>query len=358
MVNIFPEIALYLTVVLSFAVTYLLIPPIVRLARHKNFYDAPSHRRSHVNQVPTLGGVAIFAGFTVSAGSFISYQFLPAIQYILVACIVIFFVGLKDDIQSITPYKKLIGQIAAALVLIIPGNLYFSSLHGFLGIYEYNSQVVGLFLTAFIIILIINSINLIDGIDGLASSVGILATLFFGTWFYLSGNIEYCLISAAMLGALLGFFRFNVSDGKLKIFMGDTGSMLLGLLLSVQIIMFNELNINASENMFHISAAPAVSFAVLIIPLFDTLRVFIIRMSRGRSPFSADKNHLHHCMLKLGFTHVQSTLLIVLVNILFIGKALLLQYLEVSIFLIMIILIVIATVFSLTIEQLVKRKKK
>ena len=358
MVNIVPEIALYLTLVVSFIVTYMLIPSIVGLARNKKFFDAPSHRRSHVSQIPTLGGVAIFAGFTLSAGSFVSHNYLPPMQYILVACIVMFLVGLKDDIQAIAPFKKLIGQIIAALVLIIPGNLYFSSLHGFLGIYDFNSHIVSLFITLFVIIAIINSINLVDGIDGLASSIGILATIFFGAWFYISGNIEYCLISAAVLGALLGFFRFNVSNGKFKIFMGDTGSMLLGLLLSVQVIMFNELNINIENTVFHIGAAPAVSFAVLIIPLFDTTRVFIIRMSRGRSPFSADKNHLHHCMLKLGFTHVQATLLIVLVNICFIAIALLLQNQNISIFWLMLIITCIATTLSLTLEQLVKRMGK
>ena len=334
-----------------------MIPTVVGLARHKKFFDAPSHRRSHIKQTPTLGGVAIFSGFTLAAGSFISHNFVPAMQYILVACIVMLLVGLKDDIQAIRPYKKLIGQIIAALVLIIPGDINFSSLHGFLGIETFSSQIVSLFLTMFVIILIINSINLIDGIDGLASSIGILATLFFGTWFYISENIEYCLISTATLGALLGFFRFNVSNGKYKIFMGDTGSMILGMLLSVQIIMFNELNIEQTVK-FHISSAPAVTFAVLIIPLFDTMRVFIIRISRGRSPFSADKNHMHHCLLKLGFNHVQATLIIVLVNIFFIAMAIFLQHINIPIILFMIIIVLISTILSLTVEQLVKNGKK
>jgi len=355
MVNINLEIALYLTLVMSFAITYLLIPSIVELARNKKFYDAPSHRRSHVRQIPTLGGVAIFAGFSLSAGSFISHSFLPSMQYVIVACIVMFFVGLKDDILAIAAHKKLIGQIVAALVLIIPGNLYFSNLHGFLGVYGFSSQIVSLFLTLFVVIVIINSINLVDGIDGLASSIGILTTLFFGIWFYISDNIEYSLISAATLGSLLGFFRFNVSNGKYKIFMGDTGSMILGLLLTVQVIMFNELNADPENTRLHIASAPAVAFAVLIIPLFDTMRVFIIRMSRGRSPFTADKNHLHHCMLKLGFSHVQSTLLIIIVNVFFIAAALFLQYQKIGIFWILLIIICLATALSLTIEQLVKK---
>jgi len=210
-------------------------------------------------------------------------------------------------------------------------------------------------LTVFVIIVIVNSFNLIDGIDGLASSIGILSSVFFGFWFYISGNIEYCLISAALLGSLLGFFRFNVFDGKFKIFMGDTGSMIVGLLIAAQVIMFNEKNIGFTSA-FTIKSAPAVSIAVLIIPLYDTLRVFIIRMSRGRSPFSADKNHLHHCMLKLGFTHVQSTFIIVFANLFFIALALALQ--NIGIIWLVLIILVICTSLSLLIERLVKRNGK
>ena len=351
MINMPSEISLYPAFILSFLITYLSIPSIVGLAWHKKFFDDPTHRKSHIRQIPTLGGVAIFAGFTVAAGSFINYNFVPSLQYILVACIIIFFIGIKDDIQVIAPHKKLMGQIAAGLVIIVPGNLSFTSLHGFLGIYHF-TIIPSLFLTLFVIIVIVNSVNLIDGIDGLAASIGIISSLFFGTWFYISGNIEYCLISAALLGSLLGFYRFNVHDGKFKIFMGDTGSMIVGLIIVVQVIMFNEKNIGFTSA-FPIKSAPAVSFAVLIFPLYDTIRVFIIRMSRGRSPFTADKNHLHHCILKLGFTHIQSTLIIVFVNICFIVLALLLQ--NIGIFWLMTIILGLATILSILLEHRVKK---
>ena len=356
------EIALVSAFVVAFTVTFVSIPSIVRVARNKNLFDKPSLRRSHQRQIPTLGGIAIFAGFTLAAGIFMNsyflaeYKYVSSLQYILVACIIMFFIGLKDDIQAIAPHKKLLGQILAALVLIIPGGINFTSIHGFFGINEFSSPIVSMFLTLFIIILIINSLNLIDGIDGLASSIGILATAFFGFWFYISGNKECCLISVALFASLLGFFKFNVSSGQYKLFMGDTGSMLVGLLLSVQVIMFNELNISNETTEFHINAAPAVSFAVFIIPLFDTMRVFIIRMSRGRSPFVADKNHLHHCMLKLGFTHVQSTLLIVFVNICFITIALLLQ--NIGIVWLILIILGLSTALSLLLERTVKRNGK
>jgi len=353
MLQLSPEIVLLLTFVVSFLVTYISVPTIVFVAREKKLFDEPTRRKSHNRQIPSLGGVAIFAGFTVAAGSFINYSHVPSLQYILVACIIIFFIGMKDDILVIAPMKKLIGQITAALVLIFPGNLYFSSLHGFLNVYHISSIFLSMLLTLFVIIVIINSFNLIDGIDGLAASIGMLTTTFFGLWFFVSGNIPYSLISAALFGTLLGFFRFNVLSEKRKIFMGDTGSLIVGLIVAVQVIMFNEQNVGFTSA-FSIKSAPAVSFAVLIVPLFDTLRVFIIRIKRGRSPFSADNNHLHHCLLKLGFTHVQSTLIIVFANLCFITLALLLQ--DIGILWLMMIILSIATLLSYYVEYLVRKK--
>jgi len=306
-IGLSPEIVLLLTFVVAFAVTYLSVPSIVGVVREKKLFDEPSRRKSHIHKIPTLGGVAIFAGITIASGSFIDFShdaslsYIPSLQYILVASIIIFFLGLKDDILGIAPMKKLFGQIVAGLILIIPGNLRFTSLHGFFefGFLEisYISFVPSLLLTLFVIIVIINSFNLIDGIDGLAASVGMLTTVFFGIWFYVSGNEVYSLLSAATFGALLGFFRYNIFSKKYKIFMGDTGSLILGLMMVVQVILFNEKNIGFTSA-FTVKSAPAVSFAVLIIPLFDTMRVFIIRMLRGRSPFTADNNHIHHCLKK------------------------------------------------------------
>ena len=353
MITLLPEIALVLAFFVAFLVTYLSIPSIVRLAQHKKFYDDPTHRKSHIKQIPTLGGVAIFAGFAITAGTLIGYDFVPSLQYILVACIIMFFIGVKDDILVISPNKKLMGQILAALILIIQGKIYFSSVHGFLGLSNI-TVIPSLFLTLFVIIVIINSFNLIDGIDGLAASLGMLSTVFFGVWFFISGNIGYCIISAALFGSLLAFFKFNVFGGKFKIFMGDTGSLVVGLLIAVQLILFNEKNIGTSDFFAKINSAPAVSFSVLIFPLYDTIRVFIIRMSRGRSPFAADKNHLHHCILKLGFSHIQSTMLILLANVCFIIIALLLQNL--GVLLLMMILLTIATIISFFIEHTVRKK--
>ncbi|MDR1864423.1 MAG: undecaprenyl/decaprenyl-phosphate alpha-N-acetylglucosaminyl 1-phosphate transferase [Bacteroidales bacterium] len=336
---------------MSFLVTYFLVPSIVTVARERKLFDEPSQRKSHVRQTPTIGGISIFAGFTIAAGSFIDYDKVPSLQYILVACIIIFFIGMRDDLLSIMPYKKLLGQVVAALVLIIPGGIYFTGLHGFLGIFEISSTS-RILLTVFVIIVIINSFNLIDGVDGLAASIGILTSIFFGLWFFLSGNTEYSLLSVSVIGTLLAFLRYNVFGKKNKIFMGDTGSLLVGLLMSVQVILFNEKNIGFTSA-FPINSAPAVSFVVLIVPLYDTIRVFIIRMLRGRSPFSADKNHIHHLLLKLGYSHVQITMIIVLANVVFIMLALLLQ--DIGIFQLTAIMLTVATVLSFFLEYRVRK---
>jgi UDP-N-acetylmuramyl pentapeptide phosphotransferase/UDP-N-acetylglucosamine-1-phosphate transferase len=349
--NLSNEVILLLSAAVSFLVTFYSIPPIVRVSQKKRIFDEPCQRKSHTRKIPTVGGVAIFSGFTVSAGSFISYQHVPSLQYILVSCIIIFFIGLNDDMVSIAPMKKLLGQIAAAMVVAIPGKVRLTSLHEFMGI-GYISPTASILLTVFVIIVIINSLNLIDGVDGLAASIGMLTTSFFGIWFFLSGNPQYSLLSAAIFGTLLAFFGYNVFGSKNKIFMGDTGSLLVGFLISVQVIFFNEKNIGLTSA-FAIKSAPAVSFVVLIIPLYDTLRVFIIRMLRGRSPFQADKNHIHHLLLKLGYTHVQTTLLILLTNICFIILAVCLQ--DIGLIRMMLIMMAIATAISFILEHRVRQ---
>ncbi|MDR0713942.1 MAG: undecaprenyl/decaprenyl-phosphate alpha-N-acetylglucosaminyl 1-phosphate transferase [Bacteroidales bacterium] len=345
------ETILLLSAVVSFLATFYSIPAIVRISKKKRIFDEPSQRKSHTQKIPTVGGIAIFLGFALSAGSFISYDHVPSLQYILVSCIIIFFLGLYDDMVSIAPVKKLLGQIVAALVVAIPGNMRLTSLHGFMGIGNI-STTTSVLLTVFVIIVIINSLNLIDGVDGLAASIGILATSFFGTWFFLSGNPQYSLLSSAIIGTLFAFFGYNVFGVKNKIFMGDTGSLLVGFLISMQVIFFNEKNIGLTSA-FPIKSAPAVSFVVLIIPLYDTIRVFIIRILRGRSPFHADKNHIHHLLLRLGYTHLQTTLLILLANICFIILALFLQ--NIGLVRIMLIVLSVATVISFIMENRVRK---
>jgi UDP-N-acetylmuramyl pentapeptide phosphotransferase/UDP-N-acetylglucosamine-1-phosphate transferase len=276
------------------------------------------------------------------------------LKYIVAATIIMFVLGIKDDLIAISPRKKLAGQIFAALVVIVMGDIRFTNFHGIFGIHELN-YFVSVFFTIFVIIVVTNGFNLIDGIDGLASGICALVTTTLGIWFFLTGNYEYVILATSLLGALLSFFRFNVFGKSNKIFMGDTGSMILGLLISILVIRFNELNIYPDFK-YSVQAAPAVSIGILAVPLFDTIRVMLIRILNKKSPFQPDKNHVHHRMLSLGYKHVAASVRIIAVNALFIATVFLLSGVGNEILLG--IVIVMGTFFSWLPSLLLKRKKQ
>lgn len=302
--------------VISLIISAKTIPTVINISHALKLFDQPNARSAASHVVPTLGGVAIFLGFVFGITLPGNGYTLSGLRFIVAAVIIMFFVGVKDDILEISPWKKLVAQIAAALILVILAQYRFTNLHGFLGI-DAIGMVPSILLTTFVMIVIINAYNLIDGIDGLAAGLSILAASFFGVWFYLSGHFEFSIIAFALIGALVGFFFYNVYGTKHKIFMGDTGSLILGLVMSVLVIQFNELNIDQTHP-FAIASAPAISFGILIYPLLDTIRVFIIRIIHKRSPFSPDKNHIHHRMLAIGLSHKTSTYTIIAINAAFI----------------------------------------
>jgi UDP-N-acetylmuramyl pentapeptide phosphotransferase/UDP-N-acetylglucosamine-1-phosphate transferase len=269
--------------------------------------------------------------------------------------LVIFFLGLKDDITGLSPLKKFVGQIIAAGIIIDLGGVRLSSLHGFAGIGALN-YVSSDFLSLFVIVAIVNAFNLIDGIDGLSSGVGILASIAFGAWFFLIGKLQLALLAVALIGALLAFFRFNFFSKKYKIFMGDIGSLLLGFILSIFAIKFNELNTLASDSIYYVKAAPAVSIGILIIPIFDTVRVMIIRLARGLSPFKPDKRHIHHYLFELTGSHRKATSILLLGNLFFIVISFCLSFLRITE--LTIILLALASVLSYIPYYLLKKRRK
>jgi UDP-N-acetylmuramyl pentapeptide phosphotransferase/UDP-N-acetylglucosamine-1-phosphate transferase len=323
MIQISDEILLLTAVVTSFVITYVSIPSIIKVARSKNLYDVPDERSSHNLSVPTLGGLAIFAGFTISALMFSKIEHIPELKYIIVAVIIMFFIGLKDDILIIAPLTKLGGQIVAALIIILMTDLRFTSFHGFFGIFEI-PVYISIPFTLFVFLIVINGFNLIDGIDGLSSSVGIIASITLGIWFYFVSEIDYSVISAGLTGGLIAFIRFNVFSKNEKIFMGDTGSLILGLIVTVLVIKFNEMN-KFPDFEFSKRAAPAISFAILILPLFDTVRIIFIRFFQRKPIFKPDKQHIHHLLIEIGLTHRKALLLLIIVNILFAASGFILQ---------------------------------
>ncbi len=308
-----------LSACLAFLITYFSIPVIIKVAKDKRLFDEPDERKVHKTVIPTLGGIGIFAGFIVAALMGTPLGVNAEFQYFVAAAIVIFFLGLKDDILVLSASKKFIGQLIAAGIIIKFGGITLNNMHGFLGIYEipYYASVA---LTFFTIIVITNSFNLIDGVDGLAGSLGILTSLVFGLYFYFAGasQIAYAVMAFSLAGSIIAFLIYNFSPAK--IFMGDTGSLLLGLINSIFVIHFISISDNVA-NPISLQAAPALGFAILMIPLFDTLRVFSLRILKRRSPFSPDRIHVHHFLLDLGFSHRMITLICVSANIGFIALA-------------------------------------
>jgi UDP-N-acetylmuramyl pentapeptide phosphotransferase/UDP-N-acetylglucosamine-1-phosphate transferase len=290
---------LIITFCCSFYIAYLAIPVVMRVAKLKRLYDVPDDRKLHERPIAALGGVAIFGAFMISVLIGIPIETQPEIKYCLAAVVVIFFVGLKDDILIISPIKKFIGQVVASFLIIYSAELQLNSMHGFLGIEELPLSI-GIILTYFTVMVIINSFNLIDGVDGLAGSLGVIASLFFGIYFYLDGSIAYSVLGIGLAGSLIAFLRYNFQPAK--IFMGDTGSMIIGTISAVLVIKFIQVAQNPLSN-YPVSSAVALGFTVIMVPLLDTLRVFAIRLFYKRSPFIPDCNHVHHLMLDRGFSH-------------------------------------------------------
>lgn len=302
---------------LAFLITFFAIPVIIQVAKDKKLFDEPDERKVHKNVIPTLGGLGIFAGFIIATLMGVPSAISSELQYFAAATTVIFFLGIKDDILVLSASKKFIGQLIAAGIIIKFGGIQISNFHGFLGIYEI-PHITGTIISLFTIIVITNSFNLIDGVDGLAGSLGLLTTLVFGTYFFYAGQLTYAVMAFSLAGSIIGFLIYNFSPAK--IFMGDTGSLLLGLVNSILVIKFINTAGNTASN-FPIESAPAIGFSILMIPLFDTLRVFGLRIMQRRSPFSPDRTHVHHFLLDLGLSHRMVTVTCVLVNITFIAMA-------------------------------------
>ncbi|MCE7039498.1 MraY family glycosyltransferase [Dyadobacter sp. CY312] len=307
--------------ILSFLIACFLsiisIPVIINLSNLLHLTAKPGFRSSHQTETPTLGGIAIFAS------SLIAYFLWPhsentldsnIINLSMTGVIILFFLGLKDDILAVDPTKKLIIQIFASLILVAMGNFKIDHFYGIFGI-DAVPDIVSIPLTVFVFIAIINAINLIDGIDGLAGGISLIAGLGFGIWFILNDHFSFGCLAFAMSGSLLGFLRFNFSRTS-KIFMGDTGSLIVGYLLSIFAVEFLSLNVGYLHDPNAYFNAPIIVMVLLIVPIFDTLRVFIVRIVKGGSPFIADRNHMHHILIDSGLNHFWASFTLWMVTIL------------------------------------------
>jgi len=342
-----------LAFITAFALSYIAIPSIISVSKKKHLFDEPGERRSHTVNTPSLGGIAIFAGTIFSIIMWTPFKYFGSLQYILCSFIIIFLVGAKDDIDPISPRKKLMAQLLAAGILFYKANVRITSLYGVFGIGEI-PFLFSLFLTILTVVVIINAFNLIDGINGLSGSIGVLISVVFGTWFYQIGHLELSVVAFSLAGATIAFLKYNITPAK--IFMGDTGSLLLGLVSSILAIQFLELNDQLVDNIYKTKAAPAVVIGIMILPLFDTLRVFILRAIKGNSPFLPDRSHIHHLLIDSGLNHMQATGVLFMVNVLFIFIVVQMQ--NIGTINLLFVIIAIAVVLSALLQMIVKNKVK
>jgi len=296
----------------SLILTFLSVPSIVRIAEKKHLFDVPDERKLHKHSIPTMGGVAIFAGMIFSLTFWSTQKEIVDLQYIISSIMILFFMGIKDDLINVRAYKKLIVQLAASFILVHWADIRITSFFGLFGFNDLNIVFSYIF-SMFTMVVITNAFNLIDGVDTLGASVGVFSGLVFGAWFLRAESFQYVVLSFSMVGSLIGFLYYNRSPAK--IFMGDTGSLIIGITLSILAIKFIEANrVLSLDTTYKIKGVPVFTMGVLLIPLFDTLRVFSIRLLQGRSPFSPDRNHLHHLLIDLGFSHHQTVMALISYN--------------------------------------------
>jgi len=252
------------------------IPVLVRIAHSHSMYDHPNGRTTHLTPTPRLAGIAMFLSVILSVSLLARMDSFPGYQFAVAGSVIIFFIGIKDDMMDISFSKKFIAQIAASLILIVFAGFRFTNLHGFFGLNQI-SYALSFCLTLFFIIGITNAFNLIDGIDGLSGSLALTAFISFGGWFLVNHDYAYALLCASAVGSIIAFLRFNLYSVKKKIFLGDTGAQFLGFSMAMVVIHFNEMNISSALP-WPVAASPVVSFGILLIPVYDTCRVMIMRM--------------------------------------------------------------------------------
>lgn len=305
----------------AFFVVLFTMPSLIKVARMKHLVDEPTEgRKLHSRSVPTIGGIIIFAAIIFSyslwfpqaradlAGPMADFHTLYVemglayadFKIVIAVMVLLFFIGVKDDIIGFSPVKKLVGHFVVAYILVIMGDIRITNMHGILGLYELQNAVSIAF-SFFTYIVLVNAFNLIDGVDGLAGGIGLISATAYGFWLYWAGDVALALLSFTLAGALVGFLVFNTHPAR--IFMGDSGSLIIGAILSVLAMRIVDHDTSRLPGWLRTVPTPLFAMSVIAFPLVDTLRVFVVRMARGTSPFLADRNHIHHRLLDLGLGH-------------------------------------------------------
>lgn len=307
---------LMLIFMVSFLVTYVLIPVLIKLANKKLLFDKPDERKIHNKKISSFGGIAIIIGFFASSLFWLKFEFYAFESFLLISLIILFFMGLIDDLKQLSPKIRFFGQILAGFIISTTG-LRIESLHGIFGVYEL-SPIFQYVFSLFLIVGVINALNMIDGIDGLAGGLSVIVFTFFAFLFIIQYEWIFASICVSFAASLLAFLRYNFNPAK--IFMGDSGSLVLGFVLTISGIKLISVD-TIEESILGYSESLILVFGALVLPVYDTLRVFIVRLLNKKSPFYPDNNHIHHLILKVGYSHKKTALVLYGINIILIVSA-------------------------------------
>lgn len=309
----FLHIAL-LPMIVASLVVMVVHPTLVVIARRKRLVDCPNARKLNKHPVPVLGGVGVLFGLTVGmglAGYLLPRMALPS--EVLIGMTVLLYAGVADDILDLSPRLKFLVQGFAVLMLALAAEMYIDNLYGLWGLY-FLPEWPAVALTLVAGVGIINAMNMIDGVDGLCALYAAYASLIFGVGFLLADDREYALLAFATFGALIPFMLHNIYGSKYKMFLGDGGSLVIGFICVVYVMR----QLQTAESAFGGSSI-AFAFAVMAVPVCDTLRVMTQRVVQHRSPFSPDKNHLHHLFIELGMDHSMTAFTVVGLDVIIVG---------------------------------------
>lgn len=308
---------IFLAISTAFLIGFLLTPIVILFLKKMELMDSPGGRKIHNGFIPSMGGIAFVLSTFVAVLAWLDSQLIMEIRFLLAAFGLMFFVGLRDDMVNMSAFQKLAGQFIAAYLVVVMSDIRLTGLYGFFGVYDIPIWV-SYVISIFTILVLTNSFNLIDGLDGLAGSISLVTFLFLGWWFMEADLTSYSVFSFILVGSILSFLVYNWHPAK--IFMGDTGSLSLGFALAVLTILFIDKNgTMANYEGWKFNAPIASGVALLIIPIYDTSRIFIKRMLKGKSPMAPDKSHVHHFLLRMGLRHDQVTLTLVFIKLGFIS---------------------------------------
>jgi len=345
------------TFLLAFILTWYFIPKVLWVTKEKQLVKEINHRSSHQIEVPSFGGVAFFLVLILIISILQSLRITYTGNHLIIGLTFLFMAGLKDDLVVSSARLKFVSQVFAAGFIIFSPELELTNLHGFLGITEI-PYWLGYILKLFVVIALINAYNLIDGIDGLAGIAGIVICTSFAVMFYLISEPYFVLISVTVVGLLAAFLRYNFSRGHRKIFMGDGGSLTIGFLIAFLALklLVRDNSATLLEEGFMPENRVLFLIAILFLPVYDTGRVILIRLSQGNTPFEADRNHLHHVLLDNKLSHKQASVLLGFINVLIIGLFMMLSKIINSVYLSLIMLVLFVAI-ALVFEYLRKNRK-